>query len=165
MTNSNSEIAHHEGDSKRKTIVMILGLIILLGLLLVGSYVVSGYLGDPEHSSDTGGVLEGPIWMLESLNEHELIPGSTITAQFQDGQVGGSAGCNNYFASYVVEGDHITIGPAGSTMMFCEGIMEQETDYLTALGQAATYRIHDGELELIDDSGHTILTYTASSAE
>ena len=153
MTQSNSESAHHEGDSKSKTTVMILGLIIVLGLLLVGSYFVSGYLGEPEHASETGGTLEGSLWALESLNGHELIPGSTITAQFQDSQV---------------EGDHISIGPAGSTMMFCEepqGIMEQEADYLTALGLAALYQMHDGEMELFDDSGHVILAYTASSTE
>ena len=46
MTHSNPETAHHEGDSIRKTTVMILGLIILLGLLLAGSYFVSGFLGN-----------------------------------------------------------------------------------------------------------------------
>jgi heat shock protein HslJ len=47
----------------------------------------------------------------------------------EDGQVSGTAGCNNHFASYEAdaEADSITMGEVGSTMITCaepEGIME-----------------------------------------
>jgi heat shock protein HslJ len=77
-----------------------------------------------------------------------------ITASFgDDGQVTGTAGCNNYFASYEADAEAgtITIGQAGSTMMACaepEGIMEQEQEYLAALATAATYSIQANTLEM-----------------
>ena len=61
----------------------------------------------------------------------------------------GTAGCNNYSASYTVDGNAITIGPAISTMMFCadpEGVMEQEMAYLQALPSAATYVVQGDRL-------------------
>ena len=55
----------------------------------------------------------------------------------------GSASCNNYMATYTVDGDGITIGPAASTRMMCadpEGVMEQEMAYLASLTTAGPTR-------------------------
>ena len=75
-----------------------------------------------------------------------------ITAYFDaDGMVTGNAGCNQYFAEYTTDNNTITIGQPGSTMMFCpepEGVMDQETEYLTALQSAATYSIRGDMLEM-----------------
>jgi heat shock protein HslJ len=81
-----------------------------------------------------------------------LLTGTEISANFgTDGAVSGNAGCNNYFASYSVNGDVIEIGQPGTTFMFCEeppGVMEQESAYLAALQSAATYRIGGETLEM-----------------
>lgn len=103
--------------------------------------------------------LSGTSWIVTSYNNGReavvtVLNGTEITASFaEDGQVGGSAGCNNYFASYEAEADAgtITIGQAGSTMMACaepEGIMEQEQEFLVALTTAATYRVQGNTLEM-----------------
>jgi len=113
--------------------------------------------------------LTGTEWTLESYSldgeaVSSVIAGTTITAVFSDGNVGGSAGCNSYGAGYQADGTNLTIEPPISTKMYCsepEGIMEQENRYLNLLESAAGYRIDGNRLDLLDDSGATLLTYSA----
>jgi heat shock protein HslJ len=94
--------------------------------------------------------LAGTNWTVIGYNNGRggvvsTIIGTELTATFgADGNVTGSAGCNNYSAGYEVDGNAITIGLPIATMMACdqpEGIMEQEQEFLTALGTVATYQI------------------------
>ena len=94
--------------------------------------------------------LSGVTWDLVSYNNGKqamvsLIIGTEISANFgEDGLLAGTAGCNSYSSGYETEGNAITISPSVSSQMFCaepEGIMEQETQYLTALQDAAVYKI------------------------
>jgi heat shock protein HslJ len=114
--------------------------------------------------------LAGTSWIVTGYNNGReavvsVIIGSEITANFgADGQLTGSAGCNNYFASYTTDGDNITIGPAGSTQQFCsepEGIMAQEQEYLTALQTAATYSNRGDTLDLRTASGARAAAFQA----
>ncbi len=77
---------------------------------------------------------------------------TSITGKFaEDGALSGLASCNNYNASYEIEGGSITIGPIALTQMFCgepEGIMEQEAHYLAALQTTATFTIKLDQLNL-----------------
>jgi heat shock protein HslJ len=82
--------------------------------------------------------------------------------------VTGSAGCNNYFASYETEGETLAVGPAGSTRKMCaepEGIMDQETAFLAALGSAATYEIKGDRLQVWDADGSRMLSFEAVIVE
>ena len=97
------------------------------------------------------------VWQAVNYNNGKeavvgLLEGSEITAIFaEDGSLSGSAGCNNYITSYTVDGNNLTIGMVAATMMFCaepEGVMEQKSAYLAALGTVATYSIREGMLEL-----------------
>jgi heat shock protein HslJ len=86
-----------------------------------------------------------------------LLPESSSSMNFgTDGQVTGSGGCNNYFASYQVNGNGITIGHPGATSRFCPepaGIMEQETRFLSALQSARNFRIDGNRLEIKNAGG------------
>ena len=111
--------------------------------------------------------LEGLLWKLDSYVNSQsesvgVLPDAEITAEFKDGKVNGSAGCNNYFASYEVSGDSLTIvGPIGSTMMACEPpVSEQEAQYLAALESAASYQVTDGKLQIANEDGETVLTFS-----
>lgn len=92
-----------------------------------------------------------------------VIIGTELTAAFgADGTVTGSAGCNNYSAGYEIDGDAISIGLPIATMMACaepEGIMEQEQEYLTALGTAATYQIQGDFMEMRTAEGSIAATF------
>jgi heat shock protein HslJ len=110
--------------------------------------------------------LAGTLWTLESFHTADavssVIAGTTITAIFgEDGTITGSAGCNRYFASWNVSGTGLTIGPAGSTKMYCgdPGVMEQEMAYLAALKRAAGYTLDGDRLSIRDAGGKTILSY------
>jgi len=81
---------------------------------------------------------------------------SLSTAVFAEGQLSGTGGCNQFTATYEIDGDQITIGPAAATRMFCnepEGIMDQEQQYFEALGRARTFSLTPEKLELRDEKG------------
>ena len=111
--------------------------------------------------------LAGTNWSAVNINVGTAITGpmagTTITAAFgEDGQVTGNAGCNNYFASYTVDGQNLTIGQAGSTMMACEPVevMEQEAAFLASLGNAATWSIDaNGQLTILDAAGSIVAIF------
>ena len=108
----------------------------------------------------------GTNWTLESFHTADavssVITGTTITAVFgEDGKVSGSAGCNRYFAQYNSTGSSLSIGPAGSTKMYCgePGVMQQESTYLSLLSQARTFAINGDRLTLADEKGSPLLSY------
>jgi heat shock protein HslJ len=68
----------------------------------------------------------------------------------------GSSGCNRYFASYSVSKDHFSIGPLGSTRMFCgPAQMAQEERYFQALAKARRCELSNGVL-LVEYAGGTL---------
>ena len=134
----------------------------LLGALAVGTLLVT--LGAAGCSSG-GADLSGKPWVLKSYGDADnptaVIAGTEVTAEFSDGEVGGSAGCNHYFGSYEVDGEKLTFGPLASTEMWCEepeGRMDQEYSYLQALGKAGQYEIKDGEL-IITGTDDQVVTF------
>jgi len=71
----------------------------------------------------------------------------------EDGSLGGNDGCNTLFGDYTVEGDTVTFGVIGSTMMFCEGVD-------TWLTSASTAKLDGDTLVISDESGAEIGTLT-----
>jgi len=108
------------------------------------------------------------VWNLFYYNNGKggiqtVITGSTTTADFgADGKLAGSAGCNQYSATYTTSGaKEITITQPASTRMACENnLMQQETQYLSLLPKASTYKISGDQLTLFDSTGTKLLIYT-----
>ena len=118
--------------------------------------------------------LEGTTWVLVSYGDpsdpQAVLEGSEITAEFDsvEGTVKGLAGCNSYFGNYEVDGNAITFGLLGATLMAClepEGIMQQESAYLAALDSAVTYRIQGDKLEIRNADGAVALQFIAKPIE
>ena len=134
---------------KRKQVVMV----VLAGVILLSAAACAA------PGTATSDPLDG-----SSLSEicfcfTRAIPGTTITATFEDGQVRGSAGCNSYSGSYQVSGDTIAVGKIAITEMAClqpEGIMEQETMFMEFLGNAQTFRLVDGQLQIFRSDGEAL---------
>lgn len=106
--------------------------------------------------------LGGTSWIVTGYNNGKqavvsVLIGSELTADFStDGKLRGSAGCNNYTATYESSGKNIKIGRVASTREMCAdpaGVMEQETQYVKALETAATYRRDGNHLELRTTDG------------
>jgi heat shock protein HslJ len=115
--------------------------------------------------------LTGVVWRATDYNEGNgsvvvVMEGTEITAIFsEEGGLSGSAGCNNYVTQYKLDGSQINIGPAASTMMFCEepaGVMEQESAYLKALESAATFAVEGQSLTLLAADGALVAHYQAA---
>lgn len=107
--------------------------------------------------------LAGTSWVLQTLNGQPLVAGTTITLDFTGGEIGGTAGCNQYGGSYTVEGDQLTFGMLFMTEMYCmdpEGVMAQESAYLETLATVARYRMAGERLELLDSDGQVVLSFT-----
>ena len=112
--------------------------------------------------------LTGVTWYLVSFNSGtgslSVKPGTQITALFDTtGKVAGSAGCNQYTASYQATLNGLSIGAPATTKMACSepaGIMTQETAYLMTIQGASGYSISGNTLTVTDSGGKAILTYS-----
>jgi heat shock protein HslJ len=95
-----------------------------------------------------------------------VLDGTTITANFNvNGTLNGTAGCNTYTASYAVSGTQLEVGAPVAGRQICEtpdGIMQQETTYLSLLDTAASYQINASQLVVSNSSGQTVLTFSAA---
>ncbi len=171
---------------KRITVLIVAGLMVLAVLATActptGAEVESGAMEGvdktPVAAEDKSEVMPVPTevaelvgtrWVVETyLNAGgelvEPLADKELTATFDLDRVSGESGCNNYFASYAVDGNALTISQAGSTLMACEPaeLMQQEVDFLAALQSAATYTIDGDQLLIANAAGETVLTFRAS---
>jgi len=118
-------------------------------VLLDGNQILATFVAVAQTTVDTS-------WDVVSYNNGRdavvgLLLGTEITANFlADGTVNGNAGCNDYFATYSISGNAVTVGQPGSTFRLCDtpaGVMEQEAEYLAALYSSATFSIRGDILE------------------
>jgi heat shock protein HslJ len=118
--------------------------------------------------SQPSATLSAGNWILLSYidrggNIFTPISGTTLTAQFDEtGKIGGSSGCNTFSGTYTLPGEgQISIGPLASTLMACEGqgIMSQESMYLSLLQEMDLYSIKGDQLVMSDAGGIATLTF------
>ena len=135
-----------------KQIAMLtLAMVVLLSLGACG--LVGPSAGDP---------LDGTSWVLKTYGGASLMPGTEITATFEEGQIQGSSGCNTYGGSYQVDGDKITMTDLYNTEMACldpEGVMDQELEYLELLRDAQAFQVEEAEL-VIEAASDEVLVFT-----
>lgn len=109
---------------------------------------------------DGSALIVGTEWHLVSfgLGGDAALPDHPVTLEIADGQAAGSAGCNRYFAAATV-GDlgGVSFGNAGATMMFCDGAMDQEQRYLTALSLVDDYHFTQAGELVLTGGGETLV--------
>lgn len=112
--------------------------------------------------------IENTTWLLESYGEkgnlQTVLEGTEITATFESAEdrVKGSAGCNSYFGDYQINDNELSIPMMAHTEMYClepEGVMEQETQYLSLLSAAESYEVSEGKLRIT--AGSQVLVFNA----
>ena len=104
--------------------------------------------------------LNGTTWQLESFAGNQLLESTAFTAEFEDTQIRGDAGCNQYFGTYQVEGNQVTITDLGWTEMACldpEGLMEQEQQILNLLGEVQSFQRENGTLQMTTAGGQELI--------
>jgi heat shock protein HslJ len=122
--------------------------------ITVASMCLLGACGDDADSrSETAGMpttiaeLQAERWVLDGEASSPTIAGAgSVTIDFDEDEVHGTAPCNSYGGPFELDGDSISMGPLVSTMMACgDDIDAAETDYLRGLETVETAEIDDDE--------------------
>lgn len=101
-------------------------------------------------------------WVLEAATVDgvalELSAGERVDLTASDGRMSGRTTCNNYGATYTVDGDHLDVYVTAVTDAGCPGArMDTQTTYLDALERVNTVERTGPRLTLSGD--HVKLTY------
>lgn len=117
---------------------------------------------DGRHLKGCGGnpadLLVGPEWVVEDLSGGMAERSRATLAFGANGRLGGRAFCNNFFATYTLTGEALTIGKTGTTRMACAPeLMQQEARFLDILQQVQRFELAaDGALVLLSGDGRRI---------
>ena len=117
-------------------------------------------------SADAEQLLSG-AWRPAEIGASAVPDNSEANVVFgQKGQLTGHGGCNRFFGAYEIKSKSLEIGPLGATQMACpRPIMEQETEFLRALGEAYRFRRDGDELVLMNEAGDVLVRLVHSDAE
>jgi heat shock protein HslJ len=109
-------------------------------------------------------------WRLQSYSSPQTglmtpLAGTEINARFEaNGSLSGSAGCNTYSGGFTAYDETLRTSNLSATQSVCDspqGIMEQESRYISLLSQAARFSVSAGQLNVFDNNGNRILVYLA----
>ncbi len=104
--------------------------------------------------------LENQAWILTQLGDQTLdskmrqVPYIELLAK--DKRVAGSGGCNRIMGGYQLAGDTLKFDKMAGTMMFCEGVMDNEQRFLKALSEVQRWSI-EGDTLLLQDANQKVL--------
>jgi heat shock protein HslJ len=120
--------------------------------------------GEPEEEEEKV-ELEDHLWLLESIASQPQIPGTVLFAEFEEGNIAGLAGCNNYTGGYERGDSNLLVSELATTRKFCEepeGVMDQEGNFLSLLQSVRTFKVEDRRVKMADESGAEILVFQAA---
>lgn len=132
--------------------------------------------GTPFHIAQTAPLTGN--WKLVNMTAADspmpMLPTVEQTAEFTDGRIAGTGGCNRFMGSYETEGDpsrtarsgRLKISPLASTFMACEpDAMRQESIYLAALQGAQQYEVTPEGLTIAyqTEAGAGVLRFVAQT--
>ncbi|NEO42633.1 MAG: META domain-containing protein [Moorea sp. SIOASIH] len=96
--------------------------------------------------------LDNTSWLLVRFSDQELF-GHEIRLNFEDGKLNGKAVCNNYFSTYSINGNEISVLPIGATRMLCPENSKLETDYFNFFSKTSNYELRENILILKNEIG------------
>jgi heat shock protein HslJ len=115
-------------------------------------------------TSPGGAPFQDREWTLTSVEGISSLPaGPAPTLRFgSDGRVSGNSGCNMAGADYTVDGGRLNIAALMMTKRACaeQSRNELEAAFVAAVQSARSFRITDGTLELLDESGQVVARFS-----
>jgi heat shock protein HslJ len=123
----------------------------VIGATRSQQFVLSGRPAPPGPSAP----LANTRWVLDPSSLGVPLPaGRSITANFSDTRVSGSASCNLYNADYKASGRRIRFGPIATTRIACTpDTAASEGAYLKKLAAATSFTVTRGQLLLFGQAG------------
>lgn len=106
--------------------------------------------------------LNDTTWTLAGFGDGtSVVAGTDVTLTFgTDGSATGNTSINRYNGTYTVDGVTLSFSQFASTKMGGDpALMAQETAYLNALAQTASFDVDGSTLNLYDPAGTLLLTY------
>lgn len=127
-------------------------IIVVLALLPFGAAMA-------QQGGDVPPELPDNIWVLTELNGEA--PAYEATLTYVDGSLAGTTGCNSFSAPVTFDGESVEVGMGPVTLMACPepDQAEQETTFLQALENVATFTLADGVLTFFDADGNALMVY------
>lgn len=110
----------------------------------------------------TGNPLEATQWKLTGWAHSSINPAEyEITVRFGEGRISGRSPLNSYAGACTPgPGNAFATGALATTKRAGpEPAMRAERTYFQLLEQAVSYKIHDGELKLLDAAGNELLIF------
>ena len=117
-------------------------------------YMILPKDGSPGAPASPAATLENTQWKLVSIGDTPAIFSADaretgFKLHAGDRRLSGSGGCNRLIGGYELNAGALKFAPGGTTMMACPGeLMQQESDFVTALTMTSGYRIDGNTLEL-----------------
>ena len=154
---------------------LLLGTLFAFGFLWTAAPAVqAGGWGDADGASlravpprqESASIFD-TIWVLEDIQNQGIIDRSHLTLQISpEGQATGDSGCNRFSGMATVEGSNISFGMLMMTRRACvaEAMQMQENKYTAAFEHVRQWRIENGLLHLMDDSGQDVLRFSAETS-
>lgn len=129
-----------------------IALCLVLLLTLMTAFGCSSHEAPPMDMETLRSNLVGKTWQLQDMFTREVSEEPALTIKFTaDGNAAGFGGCNNFRATYTLEGDELKFGPLASTRKACgAALSEQEFTYMTFLATIRKVEIVDEELHLFN---------------
>jgi heat shock protein HslJ len=115
--------------------------------------IAAGVPSAPSQAS----TLRGTSWVLQDVGGAPALSGVEATLAFaDDGGVNGRASCNQFSGRAAISDSAIAFSPLAATRMACaDPIMQQEQQYLDALGRAHRFELR----------GTTLLIFSTASTQ
>ena len=132
-----------------------------LSSIIVVAMLVAAACSGAGAPGPSAATLEGRTFLSTTVQGHDLVPGSTVSLTFKDGQLGISAGCNHMGGAYSIVDGTLTTGQMAMTDMACdEPLMAQDT-WVAAFVGGATVDLAGDTLTL----RHADVTMTLADRE
>jgi heat shock protein HslJ len=122
---------------------------------LIGLILLAGCATGHSRSTDASAALAGTRWTITSIDGQPPVAPDRARLVFEGARVSANVGCNGMGAEYRVEGGRLVVGPVVSTMMYCEGLMDQERAVSTLMAAAPEISRQGNALGLVS-GGHSL---------
>lgn len=135
-----------------------------LAALALSTSLANVVLAQDEIRPDDVFSIEDTNWLLAAqVVDGELAPldeGVVISLHMAGGDAGGTGGCNQYGATYALDGLDLTVQLDFATLVGCvEPRLAAEQAYYANLDRVASYQSHDSGMVLADDDGEPVLEF------